>query len=344
LKEFEFNDHTNSFKCDSYQILSRLEYKDRHFLESTFTNSIFFKDIIFENCTFESEVNFEGTFFEGGVYFLDCVFEKFALFRGSNFGERANFSGSHFKQGFSAASGLGVIGVDGTKGENSLHYHLNFSKCEFSGYVTFNNRDIRRSANFNAAIFNQPPHFQNCELHQGTTFDQCVFSLRQAKEEREMSRAVLAFRRLKTLMKDRNNIQDYSLFYALELDARIKTKIPVVEKICISLYSLGSNYGRSLSRPFIFLLLISINNILLLLFIDSLTITKGALFKTKTAFLFVFQHIFQPFSVWSPEFVDTMAQVYFSDAALFFIGTTQSVLTLLFLSLLLVTLRRKFPD
>ena len=308
----------------------------------------FFKEAVqFENCTFKHRVNFEGSRFSNGISLLNCRFEEFLLMRGAALGQRASFTGSKFLKGLSLAAGDGVL-KDGSLGENVRLYHLNFSRCEFHGYITFNNREILRSANFDFATFHSPPHFQNCELHQGTTFSETKFDIVDEGDERSLHRAEIAYRRLKTLMKERGAHAEYNLFYAAELKLRGMQHISRIERAIIGIYAIGSDYGRSLARPISVLLIVTAFNL------TAITVTVSGLAKGKSCLSivrssasFLAQQMFRPFSVWDTDYVAPGILNSVSGTAkavLPVCGTLETLAAFTSIGLLVFAIKRRFPS
>lgn len=260
-------------------------------------NAIFSEETKFINCVFEGFADFEGSLFQEEVSFVNCEFLDFVMFRGCCFPERANFEECHFRSGASFAAGSGVDAELNVVQNDDLG-HMNFRKSTFSGYTTFNNREFLRSANFDLCEFVDPPHFQNTNFHSGTTFDDAVWLLPDKRSEKELYKIEKAFRRLKQVHLDLGDNHSAYDFAANELKIRQMQKIGFVEKALIFIYSAGSDFGRSLSKPFG---LILTSTTILLLFCLYVVGIKNFVFHEF--FRYSIQQIVSPFSVWGNDYI-----------------------------------------
>ncbi len=290
-------------------------------------------DVLYSGECFEQVLNFEGAEIRGKVEFDRCTFKEFVHFRGALLPQRVHFLNCVFENGASFAAGNGRES-DGERMNDELH-HLNFEGSVFDGYVTFNNRNILRSANFRRCTFRQPPHFQNSELHSGTKFEGSEFAgPRRSMDNLALSRFAAAYRRLSILMRERGDTRLSTLFHSLEMSARrISSETSLAERIMLTIYWAVSDYGSSISKPFWFLLIVSLlNSIFLWAF--------GVDFRSAAGF--VANQTFSPFSgaVWPDALgtppVNNPHISYAAVSALQGVGVGTSV------SLFFFALRRRF--
>lgn len=297
--------------------------------------------LVFEHCDFHGYCDLEGVIFNGRLEFRHCTFHDFVMFRGARLPDRAVFENCQFHGGVSFAAGLSRS-ADSTTQEVTLQ-HLRFRGTSFAGYVTFNNRTFNRSTDFQKCIFFDPPHFQNTVFHQGTRFDEAVFHRIKTNDQTRISRAELAFRRLKSLMRDVGDVERQSEFLALELESRRRRKeVSYFEKFMILLYDFGSDFGRSPMRPGVFLLVMA--------GLSWATLLGCALWQGQPAAMdhlawFIVEQTFAPFrgleSDYSPA--PPLAALFNSCPALFKAASlVQSSSALIALTLFVLALRRRF--
>lgn len=319
--------------------------------ENTYTSCIFkgiqMRDIavgaslIFENCDFHGYCDLEGVIFNGLLEFRHCTFHNFVMFRGARLPDRTVFEDCRFLEGVSFAAGLSRSDAATTQ-EVTLQ-HLRFRGTSFSGYVTFNNRTFNRATDFQKCNFIDPPHFQNTIFHQGTRFDEAIFHRIKTNDQTRIARAELAFRRLKSLMRDVGDVERQSEFLALELESRRRRKeVSYFEKFMILLYDLGSNFGRSPMRPGVFLLVIA--------FLCWTALYTYALWADQPTApdqlgWFIVEQTFAPFrgleSDYSPA--PSLAGLFDRSPALFkAVSLVESSSALIALTLFVLALRRRF--
>jgi len=297
--------------------------------------------LVFENCDFHGYCDLEGVTFNGRLEFRQCVFHEFVMFRGARLPDRAVFENCQFLNGVSFAAGLSRSS-DSITQEVTLQ-HLRFRGTSFAGYVTFNNRTFNRSTDFQKCIFIDPPHFQNTVFHQGTRFDEALFHRIKTNDQTRISRAELAFRRLKSLMRDVGDVERQSEFLALELESRRRRKeVSYFEKFMILLYDLGSDFGRSPMRPGVFLLVIASLSWAALF---GYSLWTGQPVAPDQLGWFVVEQTFAPFRGLESDYSPTpsLAVLFDRSPALFkTVSLVQSSSALIALTLFVLALRRRF--
>ena len=321
---------------------SSLNYENRIFSEVTWRDQKISKNILFSNCEFEGLCDFEGTIFEGELQFHHCIFNDFVIFRGSRLPDHAVFEDCKFNDGVSFAAGLSKT-TDSPTQELKLQ-HLRFRRSTFAGYVTFNNRTFTRSADFKSCVFFDPPHFQNSQYHQGTSFDNAEFIKPTFDDPERLAKAERGYRRLKSLMHQIGNIDRQSEFLALEFLVRRRRKdISLFEKAIILLYDLGSDFGRSLTRPIVFLFILSVMHFLILSFTSNLSWNE----LSGGNIMFLLENSVSPFKALHSAYEAPagIVQDFIDHAPLFrTIGALQSVIVLLSLTLFAFAVRRRFSQ
>jgi len=303
------------------------------------SNTVIKDPLIVDGVTFRGKVFFEGTFFHGDVLFTNCVFEGPVLLRGAHVPERLQFKKCVFRSLFSLAAGQSKPGGRAKATEEITLRHVNFHESAFHGYTTFNNREFTRSPDFSETRFFRPPQFQNAIVHPGIKLDGAEFAVPTGATEDELRDAVRAFRRLRTIAQEIGAVDRYNEFLARELQTRrISASTSFTEKLVIGAYWLISDYGRSISRPPIFLVVLTAILALIgsvLCGISNLPAMLG----------FLVSQSFVPFGALASDFLPPGALAAgFAQwgLALRAISAAQSLLTLTTVALFLFALRRRF--
>jgi uncharacterized protein YjbI with pentapeptide repeats len=309
-------------------------------------------DILFDRASF------------GGAWFYGASFGGVATFEGASFGatamfERASFSGDARFQAasfggvatFEGASFARRAGFSSTGGETdraaAIFSIVNFVGAQFSGEVLFHNRKFLHATDFRRACFECAPKFHGCTLHQDTFFP------KQANfRDRGGAEAALAYRTLKHAMASVHARDEEAKFYVLEQKSLLRDKdTPRSTKFFSVLYWLAADYGQSVLRPLFGALVTSaaffaIYVAFLLIYLDP---TSRFVFPTIDFWdllRFSLRQVFRPFEVFSlrvaapAEAVHEVLRV--APLPLALLAALHSVLTLSFLALFLLALRRRF--
>lgn len=238
--------------------------------DATFQHAKFRGDADFIKSKFGSNPDFTGAHFMGSVLFWraevgfrpcfdGAVFEGSAVFTSSSIGDRASFKNCSFKSGAGFAASNSQKISDEMKSFNSI----SFAGTEFFGDVTFNGRKFLSTTDFGPSLtiekntshrplrFIGIPDFHGCKFHQDTSFDGAEFHALPSPE------AARAYRTLKLAMEQLKATREEQKFFRLEMKAE-HPSLPRGKRWISTLYSLFSQYGFSLWRPVIALLIFSL--------------------------------------------------------------------------------------
>lgn len=127
-----------------------------------------------------------------------------------------------------------------------------FSDAEFDGPAKFTNRKFLNTTDFSGGFFRVAPAFYGCTLHQGTSFEGRRFCDFKGKNS-ELG-AAKAYRTLKVAMEAARDRNEEARFYALEQKSMREAKQGSrSERLFSLMYELVSDYGRSTTRPLVWL-------------------------------------------------------------------------------------------
>jgi uncharacterized protein YjbI with pentapeptide repeats len=236
-------------------LFSQSSFKKR----TKFIKSHFKKKSYFVNATFERGINFRGAEFEDdssfhgamisckkkqdGIYFHLVKFKKKVTFRNASFGSHASFRESHFyaTTNFSVSNSI--------KGGNIYLNGVDFFGCSFNK-LNFTNRQFLEKTNFENCIFKSAPEFHGCTIHQDTLFpDKTAF------KDTVSANAANAYRTLNLAMANLRARPKEGMFYILEQKSR-RRAMPWFEKFVSYCYDFFANYGQSISRPLVGLIIV----------------------------------------------------------------------------------------
>lgn len=292
-----------------------------HLGDSLFNNHAYFQgthlavNLFCSNTTFQGRAWFQSALLSGFAYFQDCTFT----------GE-ADFS-------------------IGNAEEKRLSFkNVTFAGSHFCGRAAFTNRRFLGQTDFSNATFEVAPEFHGCVLHQDTDFSGAGFldrgkvtiSPNLGAGSRQVS-AARAYRTLKLAMENIRNSEDEARFFAYEQECvRADPNTPTSAKVVSWCYDKTSDYGQSIHKPLFFLLGASLAFFL----INYITLgghyvgfSRGAYDYLTRVSRFTLRQIVQPFSLIQQE------ETPFLNSAL---AIVQGLLNLIFISLTLVAIRRRF--
>ncbi|MGH8580550.1 MAG: pentapeptide repeat-containing protein, partial [Gammaproteobacteria bacterium] len=282
-----------------------------------------FSDIArFDNATF-SGVWFENATFSDIARFDNATFSSVAWFENATFSSVADFSCSPATSKTSSDIALA----------HDAFGHLSFKNATFDGRAIFTNRKFTQPARFSGGHFTGAPEFYGCALHQGTTFLGRDF-LDTGKHNVD---AVSAYRTLKLAMESLRDRSNEAKFFAFEQVALRTTKqASRLVRLLSLLYSVSSNYRQSIGRPLLWLALTTLASFLLYAWLLDITVqhvvSREALERTLRATL---EPLFNPFGAFRPS-----TWVYPFPVQLLML--LQSLLSLVWITLFLLALRRRF--
>jgi uncharacterized protein YjbI with pentapeptide repeats len=228
--------------------------KSAHFTEANFnrvvdfSDSTFYETADFKKCRFHKvAVFFKNVHFISKAQFESAIFEEEVCFDEAIFNQEANFSGEAY---------VNNGGGNGKSDKLQTFKDISFLGVHFKNRAIFNNRDFRGTSKFGVyedkpTRFDLAPLFHNCKLSQGTTFVDAEFVTRKDDDE-----AVQAFNTLKLAMSQQQSTRDEHLFIQKELETE-RLRATDARKHLYWLYKHLSEYGFSVRRPIIILLVIT---------------------------------------------------------------------------------------
>ena len=274
---------SNEFNIDNFIIPSKIDFEHCQFSKKTsFNNTQFLWLANFSNVTFEDTVEFINTEFEEAI-FTNAQFKKKTIFQSTKFNGLATFDDAIFND-YIYFNEKVVFNREARFNRSEFKNIANFTHCIFRRNANFNHsifssnlimnlatthEDIDFSnvrflsgANFDACDFTYPPQFFECNLHENTTFKH--FNWPVPKFEHEALIFIPRYERLKLLMNRQNRYNSEHMFLREELKCREialkKNKDKSLSdrfEICFSgIYGFASDYGWSISKPAIYLVIL----------------------------------------------------------------------------------------
>jgi Pentapeptide repeats (9 copies) len=333
---------------------------------ASFNNVTFADSGRFHRATFGGTVSFKYTTFNHDAGFSGAVFRDFALFDGARFDREAYFGRTTFDREawFDEASFGKNAWFDGdpaaqgaSGGANVFRAAVSFRRATFGERAVFINRRFLNSTDFRDATFKVAPEFHNGVLHQDTRFSGTRFLDRKGTDEVD---AAGAYRTLKLAMERLRARDEEAMFYAYEQQSlRKKEETRRSVKWISKLYEVTADYGRSFMRPFWWFL--GTLAFLCLIYFIALTDAPGrevaacldarttgyqtcgeVLADAKQAVRFGLQQVFQPFATFRPGTAMEGRATSVVPLWLAFVAAVHSLLTLAFLALFLLAVRRRF--
>ena len=237
---------------------------------------------------------------------------------------------------------MGVVTAPARAARNDFR-RADFSRARFRGSAVFSNRRFTDTTRFVGATFHQAPKFHNAALHQDTDFTGAAFLDRSG-------RAAPAYRTLKLAMEQVRARDEEGMFYALEMESRRRRDdTPKAVKLFSLLYEVGSDYGRSLVRPLVLLVGVTL---LFYLIYAALGSEGGREAYPGAPLRLAMEQIVRPFALLTTDYEsiapysDYTEQVRkILDGAPFAaraLATVQSLLSLGLIALFILALRRRF--
>lgn len=210
---------------------------------------------IFREVVFTGFASFEGAEFRSDAHFNNVRFSSFSWFRKAKFRESTEFCEAQFLSHaeFSEAQFHYTVlftGSANTKllGDRQFNF-INFNKAHFGAGAIFSNREFLDYTNFIGCHFERAPKFHGSTLHQDTGFGgiECFPDVTS-------DGAFRAYRTLRQAMEGHRARAEEGMFYALEQKARRYQMKRINPAFWVSLvYEQGSNYGFSVVRPLVWL-------------------------------------------------------------------------------------------
>jgi uncharacterized protein YjbI with pentapeptide repeats len=363
------------------------DFREAQFCQDAdFTKARFVGSVQFGNARFVGAAVFECADFKADTDFSESVWAAGdASFRKTRFREKCNFQNVEFSNQvwFTNAIFIGETCFSSTKFKGGADFSVSEDKLQVSGpygpmvfkdahffkSVRFHNRHFKNTTRFDGANFSSAPEFHGCRLHQDT-----VFPRERNFTDTEDSDAARAYRTLKYAMASVHARDEEAKFHGLEQRSlRYDRATPVSVRLFSDLYCYSSNYGQSLLRPVIALVLtFSVSWVVYVLYLSTNDLSHPAITpfsiqgeairelatgasgwgsrwgsrNVTDAFWFACQQVFLPFDVFRvkpiPSGGDVPRVFYETPLCLKLIAAAQSLISLSLATLFLLSLRRRF--
>jgi hypothetical protein len=208
--------------------------------DAAFSSACFGKDAHFEQVTFENHSNFGGSLFLEGGFFSGATFKGCMTFATARFCHMAVFCGAT----------LPIAEVD---------WRRAFSGALFQFVFDLQGVDQKSVSALSGATLDRGVLLtRNSELDDNKLHAKALQLALGADKREDALRALEdGAQKLKLAMERDSDKLREQRFYRLELRARRKqSDAPVMEKLFSGLYALTANYGASIGRPFLLLLVL----------------------------------------------------------------------------------------
>jgi hypothetical protein len=213
-----------------------------------FDSATFIGPVSFERATFAGFARFRSVTFAGSADFASATFPNFALFESATF-FIAVFARTTFADvaRFESATFAGFANFENATFANRAF----FASATFADRVSFVNAEMKSVTAFDDVTFARPPECFNTTLHEGTTWH--GVSWPAPPHDTALARQfVNAYERLKLEMDKLKKHGDELDFFALEQQCR-RVVLGRWPGLPIGIYGFLSDYGRSYTRPLLFL-------------------------------------------------------------------------------------------
>ena len=229
---------------------------------------------------FTGEASFNGATFSGWARFYRATFSGEADFASANFSGGADFASATFRYSLTFEDGTfeSVVSFKDVTWSKTNSPNAFLGVC-FKDRVDFKSGSVPSISAFNEAHFEIPPSFTDLTQSQldkvfGDAISQTNASIKQvrkaqaeAKRNKEEYNGLTpdqllaalegGFRTLKKVAEEKGNFLLSQTYYRFEVRTRVKRpEIAFWEKVAATLYGLSSDYGNSISRPFVSLAVI----------------------------------------------------------------------------------------
>ncbi|WDI32211.1 pentapeptide repeat-containing protein [Hyphococcus flavus] len=127
---------------------------------------------------------------------------------------------------------------------------VNFKNAHFLNAVDFEGTQFQGIANYRYTVFHDLVNFAAVEFRPSTTLQGAIFKKRVGNNDEEKANMEETFRTLKRIMHVAQARQDEARFYAYELNARrARWDINFAEKLFLLGFGFASDYGGGLLKP-----------------------------------------------------------------------------------------------
>lgn len=261
-----------------------------------FSNFNFPKNTSFSRIFFVDSIEFKNTVFEGDVNFEDCVFYEDVDFSGAVFKGKANFKGVNWnpkgKLNFIKAKFEGEADFSSIKlniWESKFYAFINdvdrmnffkenisrelspeilpqiiFDSC-FHGNVKFNGRTFKGAVDFKSTKFTQVPEFFGAKIHPKTWIENAKFPNSIVTKGQYINE----YRVLKLAFAEHKNTRQELRLLRREMMEEMWIASSS-HRMWLKLYQFISDFGFSVCRPLLGLLLLALLSLMFYLWISSL--------------------------------------------------------------------------
>lgn len=274
---------------DEAKFIGDINFEETKFSDTVFfTGAVFYGRANFENTIFESKVFLNGITSKKPISFIKATFIKYVDFQGCNFSHVSIFSSCKFHDEvyfnnavfsralFTNVNFVGQVFFNDTVHNGTLDFsnskfnsdaffenkdvggmdavkaafdYMIFDGSKFLSVCNFNNRTFMNATSFESVEFNIAPEFHNSVLHQDTRFINAIFNDVNNK-------SVGAYRTLKLAMENIRDRREEGKFFILEQKCIRSGEVDLFTKFISWLYEVLSNYGQSISKPVVALIIL----------------------------------------------------------------------------------------
>jgi hypothetical protein len=262
------------------------DFSNFNFPENTSFSRVFFVDSIkFKNTVFEGDVNFENCVFFEDVDFSGAVFKGKANFKGVNWNPKGKLNFMNTK--FEGEADFSSIKLN--IWESKFYSFINdadrmsffkenisrelspeilpqiiFDSC-FHGNVKFNGRTFKGAVDFNNTKFNQVPEFFGAKIHPKIWIEKAKFPNSTVTKGQYINE----YRVLKLAFAEHKNTRQELRFFRREMMEEMWIASSSHRR-WLKIYQFISDFGFSVCRPLVGLLLLALLASMFYLWISSL--------------------------------------------------------------------------
>lgn len=230
------------------------------FTSARFSGSTYAERACFDDCRFEGQAEFYEATFSGMATFKRAKFSDETIFTRCSFSDEARFLRSQF---------LGQVNFweaefvsNGQFEEAEFHRRVEFTQAVFKKLALFTGAVFSSGSTFEKTTYAHPPNFLSTvfavpPLMIGATVDYPTGKERWHKVfgKADMNDDVAKYRRLKQLAQESRDHESTLRFLGQELKAKRFYETKGLSLIPNMLYGILSNFGQSVARPLLWLLL-----------------------------------------------------------------------------------------
>lgn len=359
----KIEDETFSISFKEFIFPFNIEFTNCKFtLKDQFTGIKEAYEISFKKCSFSYRLWFQNLQIEGikiddcSLEFLgfhECKIKNFIKLTDIEINENFSISKTDFSLSHDFEDCLHIKNVKVTERcrLSDLHFYANvrINNCVFNGEfelfgcyfkkkALFNNNKFFDITNIRITSFERPPNFTGSQLHPLTLFPDIKNIKLGSISLPNQLQDIQSLRYLKSHSAKVMDRRQQSLFFKLEQNCLIQAnQIKGIERILSRLYEIFSNYGTSVKKPFLWLIIFIIvfslmNYVLTIGFVSDLfqSVHKEII---KQSILQSLENTFLPFKVILKKEL---------KLSIILFGVLQSIISILLLALFGLALRWNF--